>query len=555
MRMKKFDYFIGIIALFAFLLLMAELSSLFEAYASFIMTANLIILLLFIGDVVLRFVFSKDKKKYFKANWFDLIVFIPLIRFIRGIEHTPFFVIVWQVVIVMMLVSRVKRANKLVTLLSLKPAQLMMTSFSFAIGMGTILLMLPAASSSGEKTSLTDALFTATSATCVTGLIVKDTATHFSLFGQAVILSLIQIGGLGIMTFSVSLALLLRKRLEMQRQIVMQDVLDQDTLLNVRDLVAFIVKMTLAFELIGAIVLFILWKDNFPSKLLAGYYAVFHAISAFCNAGFSTFNDSLIRFSRNIWTNVTIVFLIISGGLGFTVIKDIVDHIRSKNRTGFRVQTKVVLIASLFFIVVGALGFYMLEANHTLSGFGLKDRVLVSVFQSVTSRTAGFNTCEISGFSSAGLFLIMILMFIGGSPGSTAGGIKTTTVAVLWAAIVSGFRQKEQSELYRRTIPFEVVRKAISVFLISLFIVVLFFLLLLYTEKKMFSAVLFEVMSAFGTVGLSTGITPQLSEKGKLIVALLMFIGRLGPLTITYAFMRPRKPARYMYAQERVMIG
>ena len=191
--------------------------------------------------MVLRFLLSRDKGKHFKENWFDFIVFIPLIRFLPGIEQTTFYVILWQLVIILILVSRVRKANKLVTLLSLKPAQLMVTSFSFAIGMGAILLMLPVASASGEKTSLVDALFTATSATCVTGLIVKDTASHFSLFGQLVILSLIQIGGLGIMTFSVSLALLLRKRLEMQRQIVMQDVLDQDTLYNVKDLILFII--------------------------------------------------------------------------------------------------------------------------------------------------------------------------------------------------------------------------------------------------------------------------------------------------------------------------
>ena len=185
----------------------------------------------------------------------------------------------------------------------------------------------------------------------------------------------------------------------------------------------------------------------------------------------------------------------------------------------------------------------------------MKDKILVSFFQSVTSRTAGFNTCDIAGLSAASLFMITILMFIGGSPGSTAGGIKTTTVAVLWAAVISSFRQKEESELYKRTIPLEVVRKAVSVFLISLLIVVAFFLLLLYIEPERFKALLFETVSAFGTVGLSTGLTSLFSQKGKIVVTLLMFIGRMGPLTITYAFMRFRKPSRYAYAEERVMIG
>ncbi|KPK96588.1 MAG: hypothetical protein AMJ95_13405, partial [Omnitrophica WOR_2 bacterium SM23_72] len=415
------------------------------------------------------------------------------------------------------MVSRVRKANKFVALLSLKPAQLMVTSFFFAIGMGAILLMLPLASASGEKTSLVDALFTATSATCVTGLIVKDTASHFSFFGQTVILCLIQIGGLGIMTFSVSLALLLGKRLQMQRQIVMQDVLDQETLFNVKDLILFIVKMTVFFELIGAFVLFFIWQGRFESKLVTAYYALFHSVSAFCNAGFSTFTDSLMRFSKDIWTNVTIMALIVLGGLGFTVVKDLFDSLRRKKAFRFRVQTKIVLIMTLLLIVVGAIGFYLLEVYHSLIGLGTKDKILVSLFQSTTSRTAGFNTCDISGLSSATIFMIMILMFIGGSPGSTAGGIKTTTLAVLAAAVASGFRQKEESELYRRTIPFEVVRKAFSVFLISLFIVAAFFLLLLFIEQERFPGLMFEAVSAFGTVGLSTGATALLSQKGKLV--------------------------------------
>jgi len=521
--MKKIDLLIGIIALFAFFLLLAELSSLFAAYAGLIRVMNVTILFLFILDVSLRFFLSKDKSRHFRENWLDLIVFIPLIRFLPGIEQTAFFVILWQLVIILMLVSRVRRANKLVTLLSLKPAQLMVTSFSFAIGMGAILLMLPLASASGEKTSLLDALFTATSATCVTGLIVKDTASHFSFFGQTVILALIQIGGLGI--------------------------------LNVKDLVLFIVKMTVFFELIGALVLFFLWQGRFESKLTCVYYALFHSVSAFCNAGFSTFTDSLMRFSQDTWTNFTIMALIILGGLGFTVVKDLFDSLRKKKAVRFRVQTKVVLIVSFSLIVAGTIGFYLLENHHSLIGLKTKDKILVSFFQSVTSRTAGFNTCNISGLSTATLFMIMILMFVGGSPGSTAGGIKTTTVAVLAAAMVSGFRQKQESELYRRTIPFEVVRKAFSVFLISLFIVAAFFLLLLYIEQERFPDLMFEAVSAFGTVGLSTGATALFSQKGKIVVTLLMFIGRMGPLTITYAFLQPRKPPRYSYAEERVMIG
>lgn len=363
------------------------------------------------------------------------------------------------------------------------------------------------------------------------------------------------------MTFSVSLALLLGKRIEMQRQIVMQDVLDQDTLANVRNFIIFIIKMTFIFEIIGAIALFISWKGRFTGNFITAYHAIFHSVSAFCNAGFSTFSDNLIRFSGDSSTNVTICFLIILGGLGFTVIKDLWDNIKnrffSKNKKIIRlkVQTKIVFVISILLIVAGALFFYLIETNNSLSQSGLKNKILVSLFQSVTARTAGFNTSDMAGLSTASLLLMIVLMFIGGSPGSTAGGIKTTTIAVLWATITSGFRQKDQVELYRRTIPYEVVRKAISVFIISLFVLFVFSMLLLYAEKKMFVSVLFEAVSAFGTVGLSTGITGQLTEKGKLIITLLMFIGRLGPLTIAYAFLSSKRPVKYTYAEERVMIG
>lgn len=559
--MRKFDYLIGIIAILAFLLLIAELSSYFTPYALIIKMANLVILLLFIADVFLRFFLSKDKKNYFKTKWFDFIVFIPLIQFIRGIEQLSFFVIVWQIVIVTMLLSRLKRANKFIALLSLRPARLMATSFLFAIGIGTILLMLPVATKTGVRTSLVDALFTATSATCVTGLIVKDTAGYFSFFGQIVILFLIQIGGLGIMTFSVSLALLIRKRIEAQRQIVMQDILDQDTLAGVKDFIKFIIKMTLVFESVGAIALFIVWKNRFHSVFLSLYYAFFHSISAFCNAGFSTFSDSLMRFSTDVPTNAIICLLIILGGLGFTVIKDLFDMAKnklmreSKKIINLRMQTKIVLVSSFLLILGGAWIFYIIENNNSLNSLSLKEKVLVSTFQSVTARTAGFNTCDFSNLSSATLLLMILLMFIGGSPGSTAGGIKTTTLSILWATLISGFKRRENIELYKRTIPYDVIQKAISVFIASFTTVTIFSLLLLYLEKKVFHDILFETMSAFGTVGLSTGATSQLSGKGKVIITLLMFIGRIGPLTIGYAFTRFGKPARYIYAEERPMVG
>jgi trk system potassium uptake protein TrkH len=559
--MKRFDNFIGLVAIIGFLLLLIELSDYANRYAAVFRAANATILLLFISDVALRFLLSESKLAHLKHNWLDAIVLVPLVQLYHGMDYSPFSVIARQVVIVFMLFSRTRRAREFVSLLGLKPAQLMLASFLAAICAGAILLMLPAATVTGAKTPLVDALFTATSATCVTGLVVRDTGTYFSAFGQCVILALIQVGALGIMTFSVSLAVFARKRVEMQRQIEMQEMLDQDTIASIKELVKFIVKMTFAFELFGAVALFFAWRGKLGGGAHTAFAAVFHSISAFCNAGFSTMSDSLMRFSADVSTNVVIIVLIVFGGFGFTVVRDLLGNFRqrlsprSRRVRSLRVQTKTVLLVSAILIVGGAALFYAIERQGVLAPLALKERVLVSLFQSVTARTAGFNTCNFGLLSSAALALVIVLMFIGASPGSTGGGIKTATVAVLLAAVASGFGKRADVQLYRRTIPAEVIQKATSVLVISLIVVLGFGLVMLYLERMPFQKVMFETVSAFGTVGLSTGITPQLSTGGRIAVTLLMFTGRLGPITIAYAFLRQRKPARYRYAEERVMIG
>jgi trk system potassium uptake protein TrkH len=559
--MKKLDYIIGGVAIAAFFLLLAQLSSFFSGFTHIIQLLNLGILAIFIIDVVLRLVVSKNKLSHIRSNFLDLIVFVPLVQFLWNFQDTHLYVVIWQLVIVFMLISRARKINKLLALLSLKPAQLMLTSFALAIGTGTVLLMLPISAQSGAKTSLVDALFTATSATCVTGLIVKDTATYFSLFGQMVILGLIQVGGLGIMTFSISLSLLMRKKFQMHQQVMMKDVLDQEVVSTVKSFLLFIVKMTLLFECVGAVFLFAAWKGKFAGGLATAYHALFHSISAFCNAGFSTFSDSLMRFSADLPTNVVICLLIIVGGLGFIAISDVISHIKNRlsrkvhKALRFRAQTKMVFAVSVLLILIGFVVIYFAEGQNSFRGLPQPTRLLISFFQSVTTRTAGFNTCDISALSAPVLLCMLVLMFIGGSPGSTAGGIKTTTLAALWAVIRSGFGQKENVEICKRTVPNDIIKKAITIFSVSLCTVLVFIALLLYFEKKLFVDIVFETVSAFGTVGLSTGITPQLSLKGKLLISLLMFIGRLGPLTMAYAFM-PRKPAvQYKYAEEHIMIG
>jgi trk system potassium uptake protein TrkH len=318
--------------------------------------------------------------------------------------------------------------------------------------------------------------------------------------------------------------------------------------------------MALSVELSGAVLLVICWWGRFDSVAQTVYYSVFHAISAFCNAGFSTFSDSLVQFRFDLATNAIVAGLIVIGGIGFMAVRDLLGVHSRRNQQGrrvgrLRVQTRVVLGVSALLLVAGTVLFYVTENHHQFAGMAPAEAWLASAFQSVTMRTAGFNTCDMSSLTGGTILVALVLMFIGASPGSTGGGVKTTTVAVLSAAVAGVFRNREHTELARRTIPDDVVRKALSLLCISIGVVFVFALLLLHVEQKPFRDILFETVSAFGTVGVSTGITPDLTPTGKMIVTALMFIGRLGPLTIAYAFVRERLAARYEYAEERVMIG
>ena len=558
---KKLDNIIGVIALAAFFLLILEQSHYAKLYLSVFRRINITILTIFLSDVLVRLIIAPDKKLHLKQKWFDFIVLIPFLQFIHGIENYSFYIIIRQIVILFILISRTRKTKNFISHLGLKPAQLMTTGFFFTICVGAILLTLPIATTAGNHTSLLDAFFTSTSAVCVTGLIVKDTATHFTTFGQLIILILIQTGGLGIMTFSVYLAFLTGKRMGIGQRIVMHDVLDQDALTGTTRLILFIIRMTLIIEITGAIALTVAWYKDFPSLATTIYHAVFHSISAFCNAGFSTFSDSLMGFAGDMSTNVIICLLIIFGGLGFIAVKDIKENIHKRffdlKRKPFklRVQSRIVIAISLLLIFIGALSFFAFEAASGINKSGLSTNILISIFQSITTRTAGFNTCDIGKLVPSTLFIMIILMLIGASPGSTGGGLKTTTFAVLWATMMNGFSQNRQIEIYKRTIPPETVLKAVTVLLFYLALILAFTIALMAVEKQSLMNVLFETVSAIATVGLTTGITPELSKIGRVLITIVMFIGRLGPLTIGYALILYQRKTNYLYAEERIMIG
>ncbi|HUP19595.1 MAG TPA: TrkH family potassium uptake protein [Gemmatimonadota bacterium] len=426
--------------------------------------------------------------------------------------------------------------------------------------MGTAALSLPAAAGEGTDIRWIDALFTATSAVCVTGLITLDTASAWSPLGQGIILALIQLGGLGILTFSTFFLVLFGRRLTFGQRDIVTRAHGHLMRIDVRGLTLRIVVYTLTIEAIGALFLSARFarEENLGTAVWRG---TFHAVSAFCNAGFSLFSTGLEVYSGSWVVNLTVVALILLGGIGFVVITDVEEWLRG--RKALSLHSRVVLAASGVLVVVGMIGFAAFEAENALRGRPLGEMFLVTLFQAVTPRTAGFNTVPYGELTNATLMLTMILMFIGGSPGSTAGGIKTPTAAILWGLLAARARGFRQAHLFRRAIPERVVGEAVSIVLLSIGVVMLATFALQFTElhhlaprevRGRFLELNFEAVSAFGTVGLSTGVTSALQEPSKLVIIVLMFVGRLGPLAVAVAIGRRRR-REYEYAEEGVLVG
>ncbi|WHH59523.1 TrkH family potassium uptake protein [Petroclostridium sp. X23] len=445
-------------------------------------------------------------------------------------------------------------------ILSFTPAQLIPIGFATVILIGAILLNLPIASRDGQSIGFINALFTATSAVCVTGLVVVDTYTHWTLFGQITILFLIQIGGLGFMTMATLFSLVLGRRIGLKERLLIAESLNQCSLEGMVRLTKQILLGTLLFEMSGAIILSIQFIGEFG--VANGIYkGIFHAISAFCNAGFDLMGEkekfsSLVSYVDNTMVNLTIMALIVIGGLGFSVWDDVY---RVKRFKELRLHTKLVLMVTAVLLITGFLFFALLEYNNpnTLQPLGVKGKFLATMFQSVTPRTAGFNTLPLPDLTNASKFFTIILMFIGGSPGSTAGGIKTATAGVLIFAIISVLKGSEDTNIFERRVNVQVVLRALAITVISLSIVVGTTVILSIFEQASFMEMFFEAVSAFGTVGLSLGITPSLSTVSKLAIIMTMFFGRVGVLTMALALTIKMKKsnANYKYPEGKIMVG
>lgn len=438
------------------------------------------------------------------------------------------------------------------------PARILVLGFAVVIMLGTALLILPAASRNQQSVGMINALFTATSAVCVTGLVVVDTGTHWTTFGKSVIAVLIQVGGLGFMSMATLFAVILGKRITLKERLIIQQAVGQETLSGVVRFSLYLLSLALVVQSLGILLLSFRFVPEYGITTGMGF-AVFHAISAFCNAGFDLIGEgrSLTPYVQDPLVSLTVGFLIILGGLGFTVILDTLSHLKK-----FRVtlHTRLVLVITVVLLTAGTVIFLILEWNNpaTLGQLPLRSKLLAGFFQSLTTRTAGFNTIDTASLTTASQVWTIILMFIGGSPASTAGGIKTITFGVMLILALSVIQGKENVEVFERRIPFDIVNRAITIFVIGMVMLMSATMALSILETEFsFLQILFEVTSAFGTVGLSTGITPLLGNPGKVLLIATMFVGRVGTLTIAFAL--ARKQNRYQnlvhYPRERIIVG
>jgi trk system potassium uptake protein TrkH len=461
--------------------------------------------------------------------------------------------------------GRLRRFNLFVKSFTAQPARTVMFSFLLAILTGTLVLMLPFTAAEGRGLGFIDSLFTATSAVCVTGLIVVDTATAFSLWGKLVLMLLIQAGGLGIMILSFFVIFTLRRSFSLEDKLLISYMLSESDMRSLGRSIRNIIAITLAFEGAGALLLLAAFAHTTTPAGSAGFAAVFHSVSAFCNAGFSVFSDSLMSFRDSVPVNLVICLLIIAGGLSFAVIMDLggfaanrlTRHVLKRNppARGLSLNTRVVVIGTGLLLLAGMLLVYTLEHRNSLLPLGVGRQYLAAFFQSVTLRTAGFNTIDFSSLTTATYMVMIVFMFIGGASGSTAGGVKINSLAVILAYIRSILKDRKQATLLHYTLDKDMVLRALLILFFGIVVVSASLFVLSLTERAPFIQLAFEAMSAFGTVGLSAGVTSSLTRGGKCVIIVLMFVGRIGPLTMLAAAVRRRRSVQVEYPRGEILIG
>ena len=541
------------------------------------------ILFVFVLFYFIRILYTFERWKFLRRTWFECflmgIVFVnlfstyildlPIIYKIFNEAGFPlsveFYRILVSLYMLLLLVIELLETRVHLKTMQLKPSVTFLFSFIFLILVGTGLFMLPKMTNAPEGIRFIDALFMATSASCVTGLAVVDPGTYLTFSGQLVLLGLIQIGGLGILTFATFFASLIKRGVGIKQHVAMQELMEGESLFSTKGMLRNIVLVTFTIEAIGAIVVFFTWgRDaHFVSLGSKIFYSIFHSISAFCNAGFALYPAGLfsepVRFAYIL--HLSIAMLIILGGIGIPTIVDVLSPSSMRKRMelpwkNWRLMSRITIYTSAALIAIGTIGFFLLEYFNTLSSLSFAEAIITAFFQSVTTRTAGFNTVDISALATPTLLLFIVLMFIGASPGSTGGGIKTTTFVVVLLSVWTTIRNKRNLEIGNRTIPHSVSYKAFSVFTFAAIINILFIFVLSITDAQYdIIRLAVEQVSAFATVGISTGITAGLSDAGKIVIITSMYIGRVGTLTLALALSTRTPTTAYKYPETHLAVG
>lgn len=441
--------------------------------------------------------------------------------------------------------------------IKLSPYILILLSFAIMMFLGALLLCLPLAQISGKSGNFLENLFTATSALCVTGLVVNDISITYTIFGKIVILILIQLGGLGVLTVSSMVILSISRKMGYYTKKIVSEDINYNILTEIPRYLKNVSIVVFGIEFVGAVLLFFEFSKKLPFIQAVGY-SIFHSVSAFCNAGFALFSNNMENYTGNILINFVITSLIILGGLGFAAILDVYNVIK-KTRRKLSTSTHLAIAMTIFLICFGAIMTFILEYSNkgTIGNLSLHDKLLSSYFQSVTLRTAGFQTVDLATLTTPTIIIYLFLMFIGASPGSTGGGLKTTTLGILLLGVMNAITGKEDIEYRRRRLSWQTFNKACAILMLSLFyLFVMIIIMSIFDSSKGFLPLLFELISAFGTVGLSMGVTAKLSIISKLIIILTMYIGRVGPLTIMYALSKKKcREGKYKYPEETILIG
>ncbi len=531
----------------------------------------------FVFNYLFRLILTSKRMELIKSKILETILFgflmisgflmfldyeniLKILLELTGIESAfALLAILTKIYLLVYLIVKVVQALPILLALKQHPAQVIVSSYFSFILLGMILLMLPRSTVDNAGLDFIDALFTSTSAVCVTGLVVVDTATQLTTFGQVVVLILIEIGGLGILTFATLFALFLSSGLGVGQMTFLKGVISEDSAGETLNTIKKILGISIFIQILGAIGYYISWTEVFSDSGFRLYNAVFHSVSAFCNAGFSIISNSLAdpENALNWGVNITTILLVVIGGLGFTTIWELVkgNRNRSIKQWNLSIHTRLVLISTAVLIVGGTVAFLSLEWNGILKDYATSDKFLVSLFQSVITRTAGFNSVDIGALNMSTTVIFLALMIIGASPASTAGGIKTTTISVIILAAWAVITGKNKVEFSRRTIMPQTIFTALTAFTLAAICLFVFTFALTITEDLPFLDLIFEEFSAFATVGLSRGITPLLSDGGKYIIIISMFIGRVGSVTLALAFANRKRISNYNYPTEAVIVA